>query len=44
MKQEPVDEHAVSEAPPTETELNFGMLTAGVVAVVVVGTAIYWIS
>jgi hypothetical protein len=44
MKQDPIDEHAASEPLPTEAERNYGVLTAGVVALVVVGTAIYWIS
>jgi hypothetical protein len=44
MKQDPMDEHAANEALPTEAERNYGLLTAGVVALVVVGTAIYWMS
>jgi hypothetical protein len=44
MKQDPIEEHATSEALPTETERNYGVLTAGVIALVVVGTAFYWIS
>ena len=44
MKQDPIGEHAASEALPTEAERNYGVLTAGVIALVVVGTAIYWIS
>jgi hypothetical protein len=44
MKEEPVDEHAVRDAPPTETEKKVGVVSAGVVALVVVGMAIYWIS
>lgn len=44
MKQDPIDEHAAREALPTEAERNYGVLTAGVVALVVIGTAIYWIS
>ena len=44
MKQEPIEEHAASEALPTERERNVGVLTAGVVALAVVGLAIYWIS
>jgi hypothetical protein len=43
MKQDPVNEHAVREELPTETERNFGMLTAGVIALVVIGT-IYLVS
>lgn len=43
MKKEPVDEHAAREVPPTETERNFGVLVAGLVGLVAVGTAIYWI-
>jgi hypothetical protein len=44
MKQDPIEEHAASEALPTETERSYGVLTAGVIALVVVGTAFYWIS
>ena len=44
MKHEPIDERPTREALPTETERNYGLLTAGVIALVVVGTAIYWIS
>jgi hypothetical protein len=44
MKQEPFDEHAAREALPTEAERNYGALTAGVIALVVVGTTVYWIS
>jgi hypothetical protein len=44
MKQDPIDEHAASEALPTKAERNYGLLTAGVVALAVVGTAIYWMS
>ena len=44
MKQQPIDEQAAREALPTETKRNFGLPTAGVIALVVVGTAIYWIS
>ena len=44
MKHDPIDEQAAREALPTKTEQNYGTLTAGVIALVVVGTAIYWIS
>lgn len=44
MKQEPIDEHAAREALPTGAERSYGMLTAGVIALAVIGTAIYWIS
>ncbi len=44
MKQDPIDEQAANEALPTAAERNYGVLTAGVVALVVIGTAIYWIS
>lgn len=44
MKHDPIDEHATTEALPTETELNYGVLTAGVIALAVIGTAIYWIA
>jgi len=43
MKQEPIGEHAAREELPTETERHYGMLT-GVIALVVLGTAIYWVS
>jgi hypothetical protein len=42
MKDEPADENAAREDLPTEFERNRGTLTAGVIALVVVGTAIYW--
>lgn len=44
MKQDPIDEHATREALPTKAERNYGTLTAGVIALMVIGTAIYWIS
>ncbi|HMC28490.1 MAG TPA: hypothetical protein VKM56_11925 [Verrucomicrobiae bacterium] len=44
MKHDPIDEQAAREAPPTKAEQKYGTLTAGVIALVVVGTAIYWIS
>ena len=44
MKQDPFDEHATKEGLATEAERNYGALTAGVIALLVVGTAIYWIS
>src|SRR4029079_4645793 len=44
MKQDPIDERAQSEALPTEAERNYGMLTAGVLALVAIGTAVYWMS
>jgi hypothetical protein len=44
MKQDPIDERATSEALPTEAERNYGMLTAGVLALVAIGTAVYWMS
>jgi hypothetical protein len=44
MKQVPVNEHAVGEELPTETERNYGILTAGVIALVVIGTTIYLVS
>jgi len=39
-----MDEHAAREALPTGTERNYGTLTAGILALVAVGTAIYWLS
>jgi hypothetical protein len=44
MKHDPIDEHAAREALPTEAERNYGLLTAGVITLVVVGTTIYWVS
>jgi hypothetical protein len=44
MTHDPSVDHSLREAPPNEPERNVGMLTAGVIALVVVGTAIYWIS
>lgn len=44
MKQEPIDEHPADEALPTTAERNYGVLSAGVIALVVVGTAVYWVS
>jgi hypothetical protein len=32
MKQQPIDEQAAREALPTETKRNFGLPTAGVIA------------
>jgi hypothetical protein len=43
MKHDQVD-HSVKEQGPTETQRNYGMLTAGVIALLAVGTAIYWVS
>ncbi len=44
MKHDPSVDHTPREEPPTEKERNVGMLTAGVIALVVVGTAICWVS
>jgi len=35
-------DHTLREEPPTETERNLGLMTAGVIALVVIGTALYW--
>jgi hypothetical protein len=43
MKQDSVD-HTLREQPPSEAQRNYGMLTAGVIALVAIGTAIYWIA
>jgi hypothetical protein len=40
MKQDPSLDHTLREEPPAEAERNLGMLTASVIALVVVGTAI----
>ena len=39
MKHDLIDEDAARETLPTEVERNYGMLTAGVIALVVVGMA-----
>jgi hypothetical protein len=44
MEQDPVNEDAVREETPTELERNYGMLTAGVITLVVLGTTIYLVS
>jgi hypothetical protein len=44
MKHDTSVDHTLREEPPNETERNAGMLTAGVIALVVVGTAIYWMA
>ncbi|WP_283815965.1 MULTISPECIES: hypothetical protein [unclassified Bradyrhizobium] len=44
MKHDLIHEDAAREALPTEAERNYGMLTAGVMALVAVGMAIYWIA
>jgi hypothetical protein len=44
MKQSSSADHMLNEAPPTEAQRNMGMLTAGITALVAVGTVIYWVS
>ncbi|WP_256379160.1 MULTISPECIES: hypothetical protein [unclassified Bradyrhizobium] len=44
MEHDPSVDHTLQEAPPTETERKMGMLTTGVIALLVVGTAIYWMA
>ena len=44
MKHDLIHENATREALPNEKERNYGMLTAGVMALVAVGMAIYWIA
>ncbi|MEH2627256.1 hypothetical protein V1292_005311 [Bradyrhizobium sp. AZCC 1719] len=45
MKQDhPAEENAAREDLPTKSEQKLGTLTAGAIALVVVGTAIYWIA
>jgi hypothetical protein len=44
MKHDPAIDHTLNEEPPSESERNLGVLTAGVIAVVVMGTAIYWVT
>ncbi|WP_283815151.1 hypothetical protein [Bradyrhizobium sp. JYMT SZCCT0180] len=44
MKHDLIHEDSVREALPTEGERNYGMLTAGVMALVAIGMAIYWIA
>jgi hypothetical protein len=43
MKQDSVD-HTLREQPTSESQRNYGMLTADVIALVAIGTAIYWIA
>jgi hypothetical protein len=43
MKAYSVD-HTLREQPPSEAQRNYGMLTAGVVALIAIGTTIYWIA
>jgi len=42
MKHDSSIDHTLREEPPTETERSLGLITAGVIALVVMGTAIYW--
>ena len=44
MEQDPVNEDAVREEIPTETERNYGMLTTGVIVLVALGAAVYLVS
>ncbi|WOH47734.1 hypothetical protein [Bradyrhizobium sp. sBnM-33] len=44
MKQDPAEENAAREDLPTKSERKLGALVAGAIALVVVGTAIYWIA
>jgi hypothetical protein len=44
MKQDSSLDHTLREQPPGETERKVGILTAGVIALVVLGTTIYWVS
>ena len=44
MKKELADENAAREGLPTTSERKLGTVTAGVIALVIVGTAIYWIA
>jgi hypothetical protein len=44
MKHDPAIDHTLNEEPPRESERNLGVLTAGVIALVVMGTAIYWVA
>jgi hypothetical protein len=43
MKRDSVD-HTLREQPASESQRNYGMLTAGIIALVAIGTAIYWIA
>jgi hypothetical protein len=43
MKQESID-HTLREQPPSEAQRNYGMLTTGVIALIAIGTTIYWIA
>ncbi|WP_283814567.1 hypothetical protein [Bradyrhizobium australiense] len=44
MKKELADENAAREGLPTTSERKLGTVTAGVIALVIVGTAIYWMA
>jgi len=44
MKHDPIDEHAAREALPTATERSYGIITAGVIALAVIGTVVYWLA
>ena len=43
MKQDTAD-HMVRERPPADAQRNYGMLTAGVLVIAAIGTAIYWVA
>lgn len=42
MKDDPAIDHTLREEAPTGAERNLGIITAGVIALFVMGTAIYW--
>jgi hypothetical protein len=43
MKAHSVD-HTLREQPPSEAQRHYGILTAGVIALIAIGTTIYWIA
>ncbi|SDN65993.1 hypothetical protein [Afipia sp. GAS231] len=44
MKHGPVIDHTLIEQPPSESERSRGILTTGVIALVAIGIAIYWMT
>jgi len=44
MTHDPFVDHTLREEPPNETERNLGVLTAGILTLVAVATAIYWVA
>lgn len=44
MTHDPSLDHTLDEEPPTEMERSFGVLTAGMIALLAMATAIYWVA